>query len=138
MSLPCAHLVQKRLQADDRLQPTDFHHQWYLDRLATLPPIDPYLLLRDPVKVRAKGRDDDKRGQRELSQFKHARRATIVLSEKTIPKPPTSSAWDYTKVARPRVYARTVEDVIQHLPKLLHGSSFQCVKPDEVTENKGL
>jgi hypothetical protein len=32
---------------------------------------------------------------------------------------------------------RLIEDLIQHLPKLASGPSFQRVVPNEVTENKG-
>lgn len=38
---------------------------------------------------------------------------------------------------REYVWNRSIEDLIQHLPKLVSGPSFQRVVPNEVTENKG-
>lgn len=50
MGLPCAHTVQERLRANSTLRIDDFDPQWYLHNPAEQPPIDPMLLLRDPIK----------------------------------------------------------------------------------------
>ena len=138
MGLPCAHIVQDRMRANSTLQIADFHPQWYLDNPAERPPINPILLLRDPVKVRAYGKDDGKKGRRELLQVEHTRRATAVPIRKELR---AQSTWDYTRVARDRAWNRTVEDLIQYLPKLATGPSFQRVTRDHelyhVTENRG-
>ena len=80
MGLPCARIIQERLLANGELQPDDFHLHWRLDRLAALPPIDPTLLLRDPVKIRAWGKDDGKRQPRQLSRVEHVRQETAVAA----------------------------------------------------------
>jgi hypothetical protein len=138
MGLPCAHIVQDRMRANGALQIADFHPQWYLDDPAERPPIDPILLLRDPVKVRAYGKDDGKKGRRELLQVEHTRRATAVPIRK---ESRAQSTWDYTKVARDYAWNRPVEDLVQHLPKLATGPSFHRVTRDHelyhVTENRG-
>jgi hypothetical protein len=66
------------MRANGALQIADFYPQWYLDNPAERPPIDPILLLRDPAKVRAYGKDDGKKGCREFLQVEHTRRATAV------------------------------------------------------------
>jgi hypothetical protein len=96
------------------------------------PPVDPILLLRDPVKILARGKDNGKKGRRELIQVEHARNATAATTARE-----TKPAWDYTKVPREFVWNRSMEDLIQHLPKLASGPSFHRVVPNEVTENKG-
>src|SRR3954464_3351617 len=65
LGLPCAHIVQDRLLQKSSLRPEDFHPQWYLDNPAERPPINPILLLRDPVKVRAHGKDNGRKERRE-------------------------------------------------------------------------
>ena len=132
IGLPCAHVVRDRLKINSSLHPDDFHTQWRLDRRADLPPIDPALLLRDPVKLRARGKDNGTKKRRERIAVELARQVTAVLKE-TRAQP----TWDYTKVARESAWNRTIEDIIQYLPKLASGPSFQRVTPNEVTENKG-
>jgi hypothetical protein len=126
--------VQERLLRNSSLQTSDFHPQWYLNNPETRPPIDPILLLRDPVKIRVYGKDNGKKGPRELIQVERAREATAVRVRKEAPQP----AYDYIKVPRQMGF-RTIRDLIQHLPKqLAHGPSFQAITRDEVTENRGL
>lgn len=134
LGLPCAHTVQERLLQKSALQPEDFHPQWHLDYPAERPPVDPILLLRDPVKVRARGKDNGRKGRRELIQVEHARKATTVSTTK---KGKVEPGWDYTRVPREYAWNRSLEDLIQHLPKLASGPSFQRVVPNEVTENEG-
>jgi hypothetical protein len=44
MGLPCVHVIDMYLHANTgSLQVTDFHLQWHLQPIATLPPLDPHL-----------------------------------------------------------------------------------------------
>ena len=53
---PCIHII-KRYQDEQRgLEPELFHQHWYLYDLAEAPPIDPLLLVQDPLLIRRRGR----------------------------------------------------------------------------------
>jgi hypothetical protein len=58
MSLPYEHIIQDRLKKNGMLQPQYLDTKWRLDRLATLPPINISSLLRDPIKIRARGKEN--------------------------------------------------------------------------------
>jgi MULE transposase domain len=49
--VPCAHQIYAKNEAFERLTVNDFHKQWHL-KGTDLPPLDPSLLLRDPVVIR--------------------------------------------------------------------------------------
>jgi hypothetical protein len=52
MGLPCVHVIDTYLRANaGSLQVTDFHLQWHLQPIATLPPLDPYLQIREPNAI---------------------------------------------------------------------------------------
>jgi hypothetical protein len=38
-----------------------------------------------------------------------------------------SMSWDYTKAAQDRMNHRSIKDVIQYCPELIHGPSFHLV-----------
>jgi len=136
LGLPCAHLVQEKLRANELLQLDNFHPQWYLDNPAVRPPIDPLLLIRDPVKIRARGKDNGKKGPRELIQVERGRRAT---AGKTAKAQLLERPVDYTKVPRPFEFVRSMEDLITHLPpELPNGPSFRRAPRHEMTENNGV
>jgi hypothetical protein len=60
--IPCAHKYYETKENGERLKPADFHKQWSIRR-RDLPPLDPLLLVRDPLKIR------DRPGKRQLSFF---------------------------------------------------------------------
>jgi hypothetical protein len=89
LGVPCAHVVQGRLRAIQPLEVIDFHLQWRLDRLETLPPLDPPVLLRDPAPVRIQSRPKEDRKNRRLPsgfeiQQRHPRRGSRAGSQMTI------------------------------------------------------
>ena len=132
MGLPCAHTVQDRLRNVTPLQINDFHPQWFLDNSAECPPVDPILLLRDPVKIRTRGKDDGKKGKRELIRVEQARNMTTVVVHKEARSQPSRYPREYDTT-------RSIEDVVRHLPPLPCGlPGFQRVdKTSTVTENTG-
>ncbi len=81
MGLPCAHLYNDRRSIGITLLVRDFYPQWRLDRTREFAPIDPILLLKDPLKVRSRLTVTNS-GGRELSRFEHI---DIALSS-TLPK----------------------------------------------------
>jgi hypothetical protein len=50
--IPCAHTIYSKNEVFERLTINDFHEQWHLDKGKDNIPIDPSLLLRDPVVIR--------------------------------------------------------------------------------------
>jgi hypothetical protein len=57
MGLPCIHVIDTYLRANaGSLQVTDFHLQWHLQPIATLPPLDPRLQIREPDAIQPRGR----------------------------------------------------------------------------------
>jgi hypothetical protein len=57
MGLPCVHVIDTYLHANaGSLQVTDFHLQWHLQSIATLPPLDPHLQIREPDAIQPRGR----------------------------------------------------------------------------------
>jgi hypothetical protein len=57
MGLPCIHVIDTYLRANvGFLQVTDFHLQWHLQPIATLPSLDPRLQLREPNVIQPRGR----------------------------------------------------------------------------------
>jgi len=57
MGLPCVHVIDTYLCANvGSLQVTDFHLQWHLQPIATLPPLDPCLQIRKPDTIQPRGR----------------------------------------------------------------------------------
>jgi hypothetical protein len=55
------------------------------------------LLLRDPIKIRARGKNDGKKGPRERIQIEYTRNTTAVTTPKEVKILPI---WNYTKVPR--------------------------------------
>lgn len=53
---PCIHLIKQYLDTHRSFEPELFHQQWHLYKLGKAPPIDPLLLVRDPLPVRRRGR----------------------------------------------------------------------------------
>jgi hypothetical protein len=52
MGLPCVHDIDTYLRANaGSLQVTNFHLQWHLQPIATLPPLDPRLQIREPNAI---------------------------------------------------------------------------------------
>jgi hypothetical protein len=81
--VPCAHTVYARIEAVERLKVDDFHPQWHLRRSEDFPPIDPMLLLRDPVVVRdkqTKGAKTNKTG-RIWSTFEVVDRDIAIITD---------------------------------------------------------
>jgi hypothetical protein len=78
---PCAHKYYETKENGERLKPADFHKQWFIRR-RDLPPLDPLLLVRDPLKIR------DRPGKRQLSFFERIdidlTNATTHASQKKI------------------------------------------------------
>ncbi len=57
MGLPCVHVIDTYLHANvGSLQVTDFHLQWHLQPIATLPPLDPRLQIQEPDAIQPRGR----------------------------------------------------------------------------------
>jgi hypothetical protein len=57
MGLPCVHVIDTYLRANaGSLQVTDFHLQWHLPPIATLPPLDPCLQIQEPDAIQPRGR----------------------------------------------------------------------------------
>ncbi len=57
MGLPCVHVIDTYLRANaGSLQVTDFHLQWHLQPIATLPPLDPCLQIQEPDAIQPRGR----------------------------------------------------------------------------------
>jgi hypothetical protein len=57
MGLPCIHVIDMYLRANaGSLQVTDFHLQWHLQPIATLPLFDPRLQIREPNVIQLRGR----------------------------------------------------------------------------------
>ncbi len=57
MGLPCVHVIDTYLRANvGFLQVTNFHLQWHLQPIATLPPLDPRLQIREPDAIQPQGR----------------------------------------------------------------------------------
>ncbi len=57
MGLPCVHVIDTYLRANaGSLQVTDFHLQWHLQPIATLPPLDPRLQIREPDAIQPRGK----------------------------------------------------------------------------------
>jgi len=57
MGLPCVHVIDTYFRANaSSLQVTDFHLQWHLQPIATLPPLDPRLQIREPNAIQPQGR----------------------------------------------------------------------------------
>lgn len=53
---PCIHVIKRHLDENRQLSPSLFHQQWHLYKLGEAPPIDPRLLIQDPLPVRRRGR----------------------------------------------------------------------------------
>jgi hypothetical protein len=57
MGLPCVHVIDTYLCANaGSLQVTDFHLQWHLQPIATLPPLDLRLQIRELDAIQLRGR----------------------------------------------------------------------------------
>jgi hypothetical protein len=57
MGLPCVHVIDTYLRANaGSLQVTDFHLQWHLQPIATLPSLDPRLQIRESDAIQPRGR----------------------------------------------------------------------------------
>ncbi len=57
MGLPCIHVIDTYLRANaSSLQVTNFHLQWHLQLIATLPPLDARLQIRKPDAIQPRGR----------------------------------------------------------------------------------
>jgi hypothetical protein len=81
--LPCAHLYAERTSKGDSLRVDDFHIQWRLDRLRQLPPIDPLLLIKDPIRVRSRLTTNAEENRREPSLVEHIRNSLKALVNET-------------------------------------------------------
>jgi hypothetical protein len=53
---PCIHIIKRHLDENNQLSLSLFHQQWHLYALGEAPPIDPRLLIQDPLPVRRRGR----------------------------------------------------------------------------------
>jgi hypothetical protein len=57
MGLPCVHVIDTYLRANAGfLQVTEFHLQWHLQPIATLPALDPRLQIREPDAIQPRSR----------------------------------------------------------------------------------
>jgi hypothetical protein len=57
MGLPCVHVIDTYLRANaGSLQVTDFHLQWHLQPITTLPSLDPHLQIREPDAIQLRGK----------------------------------------------------------------------------------
>lgn len=53
---PCIHLIKQYQDTHRSFEPELFHEQWHLYKLGEAPPINPLLLVCDPLPVRRRGR----------------------------------------------------------------------------------
>jgi hypothetical protein len=103
--VPCAHTVYSKIESMERLEISDFHPQWYLRRPEDFLPINPALLLRDPVVVRDhKSKGKASKTGRMLSAFEHVdvTTATMITPRKQTPsssrkQAPNIPYWTYTR-----------------------------------------
>ena len=70
--LPCAHIYLERRSLGSSLQVEDFHAQWQLNLGRQLDPIDPLLLIKDPVKIRSRFTSSQKGRERSLVEIVRA------------------------------------------------------------------
>jgi hypothetical protein len=78
MGLPCVHVIDTYLHANaGSLQVISCHLQWHLQPIATLPPFDPHLQIREPDAIQPRGRPTGviarrtRTTRREPSRFKN-------------------------------------------------------------------
>jgi MULE transposase domain len=87
--VPCAHTVYSRLEAIERLEIDDFHPQWHLRKTTDFTPINPALLLRDPVIVRdRKGKGKATSTGRVLSAFEAVNMEVITATTRPTARTP--------------------------------------------------
>jgi hypothetical protein len=94
--LPCRHLYLEKKAQGLSFTVNDFHNHWRIDRLQDLPPIDPILLIKDPIRVRSRAQNEAGVQTRIPSFFE------IVEAENTLPSQPELSS-QATKRQRQRV-----------------------------------
>jgi MULE transposase domain len=93
--VPCAHMVYEKIEAVECLKVSDFHPQWHLKREKDYPPIDPALLLRDPLIVRdSKSKGKASKTGRMLSAFEHVDQSSTII---TTPRRQTTASSDQRK-----------------------------------------
>ncbi len=68
MGLPCSHRIQERLASNGVLALDDIHCHWHLERPIVPVPIDPRLLVVDPMVIRPRGRAPGSRGRNRAEQ----------------------------------------------------------------------
>src|ERR1700742_1819290 len=92
--LPCRHLYLEKKAQGLSLSPNDFHDHWRIDRLRDLPPIDPVLLIKDPIQIQSRAEIDaleTRAPSRIPSLFE------VVAAENTLPSQPGSSSQAATR-----------------------------------------
>jgi hypothetical protein len=81
MGLPCVHVIDTYLRANaGSLQVTNFHLQWHLQPIATLPPLDPRLQIREPDTIQPRGRPTGATARRAGTTRRERKRASIISS----------------------------------------------------------
>jgi hypothetical protein len=79
--VPCAHMLYEKIETVEYLKVSDFHPQWHLKQEKDYPPINPTLLLRDPLIVRdSKSRGKASKTGRILSAFEHVDLTSTIMT----------------------------------------------------------
>jgi hypothetical protein len=100
--VPCAHMVYEKIEAVECFKVGDFHPQWHLGQEKDYPPIDPALLLRDPLVVRdSKSKGKASKTGRMLSAFEHVDQTSRIMT--TPRRQATASQGQRTPPTSPRM-----------------------------------
>lgn len=91
--IPCIHIQRRYGDDHKQLEPDLFHQHWHLYGVDDAPPIDPTLLIQDPLRARRRGRP---RGARNLPSTQNTQSSPDPLTQdSSIHRDPSS--WEVSR-----------------------------------------